>query len=57
MSFKGAEHLDINKLNELLPPSIRIMGMKRVTQGFDAKQNCDARTYSYMTPTFAFAPV
>lgn len=31
-------------------------GLKRVTQGFNAKNNCDARTYSYMLPTVAFAP-
>lgn len=31
-------------------------GLKRVTQGFNSKNNCDARTYSYMLPTVAFAP-
>lgn len=30
--------------------------MKRVTQGFNSKNNCDARTYAYMLPTVAFAP-
>lgn len=30
--------------------------IKRVTQSFDAKIACDARTYSYMLPTFAFSP-
>lgn len=31
-------------------------GLKRVTQGFNSKNKCDARTYSYMLPTVAFAP-
>lgn len=31
-------------------------GLKRVTQGFNSKNNCDARTYSYMLPTVAFSP-
>ncbi|XP_041666233.1 tRNA pseudouridine synthase A [Cheilinus undulatus] len=44
------------KINEHLPPQIRILGLKRVTQGFNSKNNCDARTYSYMLPTVAFAP-
>ena len=30
-------------------------GMKRTTRGFDAKGNCSARTYEYLTPTYAFA--
>lgn len=35
-----------------VPPT----GVKRVTQGFNSKNNCDARTYSYMLPTVAFSP-
>lgn len=31
-------------------------GLKRVTGGFNSKNNCDARTYSYMLPTVAFSP-
>ncbi|XP_016894137.1 pseudouridylate synthase 1 homolog isoform X2 [Cynoglossus semilaevis] len=46
----------IENINEHLPPQIKVIGLKRVTQGFNAKNNCDARTYSYMLPTVAFAP-
>ncbi|XP_075999429.1 pseudouridylate synthase 1 homolog [Genypterus blacodes] len=46
----------IEKMNEHLPPQIKVLGLKRVTQGFNSKNNCDARTYSYMLPTVAFAP-
>ncbi|XP_041826845.1 tRNA pseudouridine synthase A isoform X2 [Melanotaenia boesemani] len=45
----------IEKINEHLPPQIRVLGLKRVTQGFNSKNNCDARTYSYMLPTVAFS--
>ncbi|GAA6214959.1 tRNA pseudouridine synthase A, mitochondrial [Lates japonicus] len=44
------------KINQHLPPQIRVLGLKRVTQGFNSKNNCDARTYSYMLPTVAFSP-
>uniref|UniRef100_F6SK59 Pseudouridine synthase 1 n=1 Tax=Monodelphis domestica TaxID=13616 RepID=F6SK59_MONDO len=30
-------------------------GLKRVTGSFNSKNRCDARTYFYMLPTFAFA--
>ncbi|GIY60961.1 tRNA pseudouridine synthase A, partial [Caerostris darwini] len=43
------------KVNQHLPPEIRVVAVKRVIQRFDAKIACDARTYSYMIPTFAFA--
>lgn len=46
----------IEKINEHLPQQIRVLGLKRVTQGFNSKNNCDARTYSYMLPTVAFSP-
>uniref|UniRef100_A0A3P9M5P3 Pseudouridylate synthase 1 homolog n=1 Tax=Oryzias latipes TaxID=8090 RepID=A0A3P9M5P3_ORYLA len=46
----------LEKINEHLPPQIRVLGLKRVTQGFNSKNNCDARTYSYMLPTVAFSP-
>ncbi|CAJ1071167.1 tRNA pseudouridine synthase A isoform X2 [Xyrichtys novacula] len=46
----------ITKINEHLPPQIRVLGFKRVTQGFNSKNKCDARTYTYMLPTVAFSP-
>lgn len=46
----------IEKINKHLPPQIRVLGIKRVTQSFNSKNNCDARTYSYTLPTVAFAP-
>ncbi|TSK72087.1 tRNA pseudouridine synthase A, mitochondrial [Bagarius yarrelli] len=46
----------LEKLNSHLPPQIRVLGWKRVTGGFNSKNNCDARTYSYMLPSIAFSP-
>ncbi|XP_034048326.1 tRNA pseudouridine synthase A-like isoform X2 [Thalassophryne amazonica] len=46
----------VAKINEHLPSQIRVLGLKRVTQGFNSKNNCDGRTYSYMLPTVAFCP-
>lgn len=45
----------LRKINNHLPSHIRILGLKRVTGGFNSKNKCDARTYSYTLPTFAFA--
>ncbi|XP_068609339.1 pseudouridylate synthase 1 homolog [Brachionichthys hirsutus] len=46
----------LEKINEHLPPQIKVLGLKRVTQGFNSKNSCDARTYTYMLPTVAFSP-
>lgn len=51
----SAEVVEIEKINEHLPKVIRIFGVKRVTKGFNSKTHCDARTYTYMLPTVAFA--
>ncbi|KAM8829176.1 pseudouridylate synthase 1 homolog isoform 2-T2 [Spinachia spinachia] len=45
----------MGKINEHLPQQIKVLGLKRVTQGFNSKNNCDARTYAYMLPTVAFS--
>lgn len=46
----------VDNINSHLPDEIRVLGIKRVTKGFDSKNYCDSRTYCYITPTFAFAP-
>lgn len=47
----------INDVNKHLPDDIRLMGCTRVINSFDAKNFCDARTYSYLMPTFALCPI
>ncbi|XP_077982356.1 pseudouridylate synthase 1 homolog [Glandiceps talaboti] len=46
----------VEKINHHLPPAIRVITYKRTTGGFNSKNACSHRTYSYMVPTFAFAP-
>ncbi|KAI1724333.1 tRNA pseudouridine synthase domain-containing protein [Ditylenchus destructor] len=47
---EGAE-----KLNQILPQDIRVLDIRRATRTFHAQKACDARTYSYTIPTYAFA--
>lgn len=58
VSLKCSEQIveKIDKLNEFMPEEIRVMSCKRVTQGFDSKNFCDNRTYSYLMPSFALCP-
>lgn len=49
-------HSSISTVNTLLPHSIRVMGVIKTTKFFDSKNYCDARTYTYMMPTFALTP-
>lgn len=55
VSLKLPERSDKTVINKFLPDVIRIFGIKRVTKGFNSKNQCDARTYRYIIPTFAFA--
>lgn len=59
VSLKIAESIvhKLDDINKFLPEDIRLMGCKRVTQSFDAKNYCDARTYSYLMPSFALCPL
>lgn len=59
VSIKISESIKtkMSEINSLLPEDIRLMGCKRVTQSFDAKNYCDARTYSYLMPTYALCPL
>ncbi|KAH7719909.1 PUS-1 protein [Aphelenchoides avenae] len=42
-------------INEHLPKDIRVLGIRRATPSFHAQKTCNARSYSYTLPTFAFA--
>ena len=44
-------------VNKFLPEEIRIFHAVRVTKSFNSKNWCDSRTYSYLCPTYAFAPI
>jgi tRNA pseudouridine38-40 synthase len=38
------------RINEHLPPAIRVLGLRRVTKSFDAHKLCDCRLYEYLVP-------
>lgn len=52
--FFIGEGVTSEEINQHLPSQIRVLAVKRVTKGFNSKNSCDARTYSYTCPTFAF---
>ncbi|RVE48501.1 hypothetical protein evm_006812 [Chilo suppressalis] len=54
VSLKLPLEANIEEINKRLPESIRIFGMKRVTNKFNSKVKCDARTYSFTLPTYVF---
>lgn len=39
-----------NRVNEQLPPHIRLFGIQRITNSFNARSCCEARWYEYMLP-------
>lgn len=45
------------KINELMPDHIRAFAAKRTTKYFDCKNFCDARTYSYLMPSYTISPI
>ncbi|XP_045584791.1 pseudouridylate synthase 1 homolog isoform X1 [Procambarus clarkii] len=47
----------VGAINEHLCSQIRVMAIRRTTKSFNCKSWCDSRTYSYMCPSFAFAPL
>ncbi|XP_059613533.1 pseudouridylate synthase 1 homolog [Phlebotomus argentipes] len=55
VSLKLPLELNVAALNEDLPKEIRVFAVKVVTQGFNSKNDCFARTYTYTLPTIAFS--
>ncbi|XP_055848984.1 pseudouridylate synthase 1 homolog isoform X2 [Episyrphus balteatus] len=53
-SIKLPDDIDVGALNSDLPEVIRVFAVKRVTKGFNAKDKCNARTYTYTLPSVAF---
>ncbi|XP_043266699.1 tRNA pseudouridine synthase A [Venturia canescens] len=56
VSLKMPEGATKDIINEYLPDTIRVFGLKRVTKGFNSKIQCTARSYTYTLPSYAFAP-
>uniref|UniRef100_A0A0K0F3U0 Pseudouridylate synthase 1 homolog n=1 Tax=Strongyloides venezuelensis TaxID=75913 RepID=A0A0K0F3U0_STRVS len=45
------------KMNDNLPPDIRIFGFRVATRNFHCQKDCSSRTYSYTVPSYTFAPL
>ncbi|XP_063540508.1 pseudouridylate synthase 1 homolog isoform X1 [Cydia strobilella] len=56
VSLKLPLEVSVEEINKGLPECIRVFDVKRVTNKFNSKCKCNARTYSYTLPTFAFEP-
>ncbi|KAM3962165.1 LOW QUALITY PROTEIN: pseudouridine synthase 1 [Aphomia sociella] len=56
VSMKLPLEINIDEVNKKLPECIRIFGVKRVTNRFNSKSKCNARTYSFTLPTYVFEP-
>lgn len=54
VSLKLPLEANIEEINKRLPDCIKVFGIKRVTNRFNSKSKCNARTYSYTLPTYVF---
>jgi tRNA pseudouridine38-40 synthase len=46
----------VKRINENLPPQIRVWGIERTNNSFNCYQLCDSRMYEYLIPTYCFLP-
>jgi tRNA pseudouridine38-40 synthase len=46
----------VQKINNALPPQIRVWGYERTNGSFSCYQTCDSRWYEYLIPTYSFLP-
>ncbi|KAI0064005.1 pseudouridine synthase [Artomyces pyxidatus] len=46
----------VARVNELLPPEIRLWGYVRVQNSFNARLSCDSRKYTYFFPSYLLIP-
>ncbi|KAG9076252.1 tRNA pseudouridine synthase 1, partial [Ceratobasidium sp. UAMH 11750] len=46
----------VARLNELLPPEIRVWKFVRTLNGFNSRTACDSRVYEYLLPSYALLP-
>lgn len=47
----------VARINQHLPPDIRVLAAMRVTRAFNSKSYCEQRRYEYLLPTFTLAPL
>lgn len=44
------------KINQNLPPEIRLWGYTRTLSSFNARMSCDTRVYEYLFPSYVLLP-
>lgn len=54
-AIPGVEDI-IARINEELPPEIRLWGTIRVQNAFNARTTCDSRKYTYFFPSYLLIP-
>lgn len=60
VSFRLPAHADgpqlVARVNAELPEQIRVYGYQKVADGFDARRDCDGRSYEYIFPAWLLDP-
>lgn len=46
----------VQKINEHLPPQIRVWGIQRTSNNFSCYASCDSRWYEYLMPSYCLLP-
>lgn len=46
----------VKKINDALPPQIRVWGIHRTNNAFSCYQQCDSRWYEYLMPSYCLLP-
>jgi tRNA pseudouridine38-40 synthase len=46
----------IEKVNNILPPDIQVLGLTKVVKSFNARTQCGQRRYHYLLPTYTLQP-
>jgi tRNA pseudouridine38-40 synthase len=46
----------LKKINDALPPQIRVWGIQRTNNSFSCYQSCDSRWYEYLMPSYCLLP-
>ncbi|KAI0393991.1 pseudouridine synthase [Xylariaceae sp. FL0594] len=46
----------VQKINDNLPPQIRVWGIQRTNNAFSAYSSCDSRWYEYLMPSYCLLP-
>ncbi|KAH8193547.1 hypothetical protein TruAng_012286 [Truncatella angustata] len=46
----------VQKINDALPPQIRVWGIQRTNNSFSCYQACDSRWYEYLMPSYCLLP-